>query len=544
MSVPITTWARKVLALATVTGLVGLAAAAAPDGPDLPPYLPPNSQPSGQDILPVRAISEPPAATELPVPRKIPETAQPDQRSAEPVHPLTPIDLASALRLAGVENPEILIAEQRVVEAVAVHQLAAAQLLPSLNLGLNYDSHTGPLMSSSGNILKVDRSALYLGAGANAVAAGTVNVPGLVYNLNVSETIFACLISKQDIERAKFGAVAIRNEMFRRVAVAYAELLRAEGRRSIALQTRNEAAEVARVTAVFVKAGQAAQADGDRTANELTRRQTDLVEAEAEVLIASARLAELLALDQDVCMHPVEDKVVPTPIVPDPIPLEQLLAIAILKRPELAEWQAVVREALLALDGARLLPFSPNLIVGLSGGVFGGGGSVPPPVPPQPRFGNFGSRNDFDAIAYWTLQNLGCGNIALVKTAASRIRLADLEKLRVFNQVRREVADAYVRTHARFLQIATTEGTIRTGQDAFAEDFRRILGGQGRPIELLESLRQLAGARNAYLDAIVAYNEAQIDLYVAVGKPPADTLARPVPTNYAAPLPEARQRKQ
>jgi outer membrane protein TolC len=519
MAAPIS---RSLLALAALTGLAEFAAAG-PDGPDLPPYIP------------VRAAAP---AEELPAPHKLP--AEVDRHATAPAPAPTPIDLASALRLGGEANPEIVIAEQRVVEAVAVHQLAAAQLLPSLNLGLNYDSHTGPLQTSSGNILKVDRSALYIGAGANAVAAGTVNVPGLVYNFNVSEAIFACLISKQDTERARFAAVAERHEVFRRVAGGYVELLRAKGRRSIAQQTRDEAAEVARVTAVFVKAGQAAQADGDRTANELTRRQTDLAEAAAEVLIASARLAELLALDQALYLHPVEEKVVPAPIVPDPIPLEQLLAIALLQRPELGEWQTVVREALLALDGAKLLPFSPNLIVGLSGGDFGGGG---PLAAPEPRFGNFGTRNNFDAVAYWTLQNLGCGNLALVKTAASRIGLADLEKLRVLNLVRREVADAYVRTHARFLQIDSAETAIRTGQAAFNEDFRRILGGLGRPIELLESLRLLGVARNAYLDAIVEYNQAQIDLYVALGKPPADMLARPVRTNYAAPLPEARRQK-
>src|SRR5262245_30824637 len=59
--------------------------------------------------------------------------------------PVTPIDLPSALRLAGVANPVIVLAQERVVEAVAVHQLAAAQLLPNLNAGANIDLHRGPL---------------------------------------------------------------------------------------------------------------------------------------------------------------------------------------------------------------------------------------------------------------------------------------------------------------------------------------------------------------------------------------------------------------
>jgi outer membrane protein TolC len=466
----------------------------------------------------------------------------PPENHPEPVYLRTPIDLASALKLAGVENPEILMARQRVVYAMAEHQLAAAQILPSLNLGVNYDAHSGALQQSSGNILKVNRSALYIGAGANAVAGGTVNIPGLVYNLNISDAIFTALIARQDVERAQFASQTAENDVFRRVALTYTELLRAEGRRSIAQQTRGEAAEIARITAVFVKAGQAAPPDGDRAANELTRRQTDLVEADAEVLIASARLAELLAMNQSVRLYPVEDKVVPTPVVPDLIPLQQLLAVAILQRPELGEWRSLVKQALLALHGARLLPFSPNLIVGMSGGDFGGGGNGPAPASTQPLFGNFGMRNDFDFVAYWTLQNLGVGNHALVKIASSRVDIAELEKLKVFNRVRREVADAFVRTQTRLLQIATTESAIRTAEQAFQEDFRRTLGGEGRPIELLESLRLLGGMRNAYLNAIVEYNEAQFDLYVALGKPPADTLARPVPTNFAAPLPRAQER--
>src|SRR4051794_18104027 len=52
-----------------------------------------------------------------------------------------PIDLNSALKLAGVQNPQLMIARQRVVEAAALRQLAAVQFLPSLNFGTNYDNH-------------------------------------------------------------------------------------------------------------------------------------------------------------------------------------------------------------------------------------------------------------------------------------------------------------------------------------------------------------------------------------------------------------------
>ena len=108
-----------------------------------------------------------------------------------------PIDLNTALRLAGVENPELNLARQRVVEAAAFRQFAAAQILPTLNFGTNYDSHTGALQQSNGNILSVNRSAVYVGAGANAVAAGTVNIPGVFLGGNIGQGIFAYLTTRQ-----------------------------------------------------------------------------------------------------------------------------------------------------------------------------------------------------------------------------------------------------------------------------------------------------------------------------------------------------------
>ena len=130
---------------------------------------------------------------------RIQEKEETDRRIAlpVPVSPPTilrpevqPIDLDTALRLAGVQNPELNVARQRVLEAVAVRQLAAARFLPSINPGMNYDTHSGNLQQSNGNILSVNRSAVYVGAGSFAVAAGTVNIPGVFLGGNTAVGIF------------------------------------------------------------------------------------------------------------------------------------------------------------------------------------------------------------------------------------------------------------------------------------------------------------------------------------------------------------------
>ena len=183
-----------------------------------------------------------------------------------------PIDLNTALRLAGVQNPQLMIVRQRVVEAAAQRQLAAAQILPSLNLGTNYDAHAGVLQQSDGNILSVNRSALYVGAGAGAVGSGTVQIPGVVLQGNVAVGVFGYLTSKQIVAQREFASEAVRNQSFLQTTLAYSELLRAEGRRAVALQVLREAKRIAELTAAYANAGQGRDADAHCALTELEAR--------------------------------------------------------------------------------------------------------------------------------------------------------------------------------------------------------------------------------------------------------------------------------
>lgn len=450
-----------------------------------------------------------------------------------------PIDLDTALKLAGVENPELMFARQRVTEAVALRQLAAAQILPNINMGANYDLHRGPLQRAKGNILSVNRDSLYYGLGTNAVGAGTVNIPGLNYNLNIGVAWFNYLSARQREEAASAMADGVRNDVLLRVCLAYLELLRADCRRAIAGQNRDDAVELARVTAAFAETGQGRRADADRAKVELQLRTALLTQTEADTLSATARLCQLLNLDPSTRLKPIEGWVVPAPLVPDPTPLADLIAVAMLQRPELASRRAEVRAALYSLSQAKVLPFSPNLILGFSVGGFGGGSNLisnPPGFLGEdgkyqtgPRFGDFKERTDFDVMVFWTLQNLGVGNVAMIRAARSRARQTHYQELEMLNLVRMQVAESRALVQAGIPQIDAAEKAVRAGDEAFSQDLTRIKGGQGLPLEAVDSMRLLARSRFEYLNTIIEYNRAHFRLWVALGSPPADLLARPVP---------------
>ena len=373
--------------------------------------------PPDQELPPPR-----PTKKELKEPVKIPDPP------ASILDPATmPITLPASLKLAGVENPEIQLAQQRVLEAVALRQLAAAQLLPDLNAGTSFDNHTGNLQQANGTILNVNRGSMYAGLGSLAVAAGTVNIPGVLMQGNVSDSIFGILVANQRVKQLEWDSQAVRNDMLLRVATAYVDLLHAEGHRAIALQTRGEGAEVARVTAEYAATGQGRPADADRAAADLAERDQDILNAENEILVAAARLAQVLNLDPSVRLFATDGWVVPKSLVPEPIPLKELIAIAMVQRPELAAQQAAIRGAFLVLHGAKVLPFSPNLPPRLQQrylrrrqqhrvGRRVSANGVPVN---QPRFGTFDDRQDVDVVLYWTLRNLGIGNLALINQASA-----------------------------------------------------------------------------------------------------------------------------
>ncbi len=441
-----------------------------------------------------------------------------------------PIDLNTALRLAGVQNPQLMIARQRVLEAAALRQLAAVQFLPSLNLGTNYDSHSGNLQQSNGNILSVNRSAVYVGAGASAIGSGTVNIPGVFLQGNIAVAVYGYLAARQVVVQREFANIAIRNQTFLQTTLAYSELLRNEGRRAVALQVRDEARRVADLTAAYANAGQGLKADAHRALTELESRENDVMTAEGEILVSSARLCYVLNIDPSTRLHSTDAFIVPHPIVPDPTSVRELIALGLLQRPELGERRAAIVEALLYLEGAKVLPFSPTVLIGFSSGGFGGGSNLVRPI-----FGGFGGRSDFDAMAYWTLQNLGMGNLSMINLAKARLGVTRYQEIAVLDQVRAEVAEAYAKSHARYARIGISERAVASATKGFREDLLRIENTVAPAIETVNSLTLLARARNAYLDSIVDYDRAQFELYVALGQPPADALAHPVPTEGVTP---------
>jgi outer membrane protein TolC len=508
----------------------GTRATEALTGPDL--GAPCGAPPVVELGRPVKTVLPPPPAPAEGRPGG-PGAGQPPPGPAEtPVVPPGvsdwPVDLETAWALAGVSNPTIGLAREAINASLARLLEADSLLLPSLNAGMDFHLHRGNLQGSAGLIRDVNEESLYAGGGVGAVGAGTVGVPMVRLCAHLGDAYFEPVAARQEVANRQFTARATENQVLLDVTVAYFELVGAEVRLEAVRLSQRDLGEVVRLTTNFARTGRGRQADADRARARAGLLRGVRERVEEEVAVASTRLARLLSLDPAVRLK--------TPGGPLPLvqlaeldaPLEQLVEIAVANRPEVAARAAQVAEAQTRVRQEIVRPLVPLLSVGYSAGVFGGGsnlvaGGLLQPggaVVRGPRFDRFDGRQDFDVFAVWTFQNAGLGNLALTRRRRAEVGEAIAAQTGTVDRVAREVAEARARALAARQEINFARAQVRTAQAAYEEDLRRTRGGQGRPIELLDSVRLLTEARQDLVRAVIAYDEAQFALFVALGQPP------------------------
>ena len=461
------------------------------------------------DILPV-AYAAPP-------PRKPGKEEKPEPIPAPVVPPAIadfPIDLPTALGLAGAENPTIAIAQEAVRASLANQLQADALLIPNLQAGVSANVHRGVLLSSQGIVQNVDRQSLYAGFGAAAVGGGTVGLPGVRLTAQVADAIYEPIVARNRVTGRQFDAEAVSNAVLLEVTTRYFDLLGAEARLRTIRESESDVAEIVRLTKNFAKAGQGREGDANRARTEALLLHSTAQRVEEDIAVAAAELSRLLHMDTAVRLH-VSAPLVPVTVVDPAIALDALIQTAVENRPEVAARIAEVAQAEARLRQERVRPFVPLLSVGASYGAFGGGSNLA-----DTSFGHFSGRTDFDALAVWTFQNFGFGNLARQRGARSQIGEAQARRAIAIDEVRREVAEARALCAARRLEIDTARRRIESASRAYQQDMTRARNLQGRPIELLGSANQLAAARQDLIRFLVEYDQAEFRLFVALGKPP------------------------
>jgi outer membrane protein TolC len=453
------------------------------------------------------APGENPEVISAPMPSVLP---QPQERPA-PAENQDSISFSWSLALVSGQNPQIAFANEQINEAFAQLKDARVLWLPSIRAGLSYNHHDGPIQANDGTITQSSRSALEAGLGTMVVGGGSPVIPGVTANFRLTDAVFQPRIAGEHAAARQHAATATTHDFLLFVAVAYLDLLRAFQQQAIAQETLSHAEQLGKLTAAFAQTGQGSQADADRAQTELAVRTNVVAQATVQTRVASARLVELLDLQSSRILVPQEPALVPIELVSHETAATQLVAEGLSNRPELAASHHLVAQAVDRLDRERYAPLVPSVILGISQGGYGGG--------PGSTLSDFRGRFDLDATAYWELRNFGAGEVAAREAARSRLDQTKLLQIQLLDRVAREIVEAHAQSESLRGQITVAQSGIRVASESYRRNLERIRGGQGLPLEVLQSIQALDQSRREYLRAVGDYDEWQFRLYRAMGYP-------------------------
>jgi outer membrane protein TolC len=428
-----------------------------------------------------------------------------------------PINLPTALQLAGGRSLDIDLASARIQIAAAQFDRAKVLWLPTILFGGDYFRHDGQIQDVSGNILGTSKSTLMAGAAPIAIFA-------------VTDAIFEPLATRQIVRAREAERQAAANDIMLSVGEAYFTVQQGRGELAGAEDAARRAQEVLRVAEKLADGGLVPPLEATRARTELRRRQQTVETARERWRVAGAELVRILRLDPGVLVEPAEPPFLEVSLVPPGHTVDELISQALTQRPELAAQQALVQATLRRLKEEKLRPLIPSVLLRgaatnptgtLSSGVFGGG--------IDSHVGNFSMRNDMDLQLLWEFQNLGFGNKARIHERQAEKEASVLELFRTQDRVAAEVTQAYAQVQSAAARIGEAEEGLREASESAKQNIEGMSqtkrpGGNIvllviRPQEAVAAVQALAQAYADYFGAVADYNRAQFRLYRALGNP-------------------------
>jgi hypothetical protein len=153
-----------------------------------------------------------------------------------------------------------------------------------------------------------------------------------------------------------------------------------------------------------------------------------------------------------------------------------------------------------------------------------------------------GPRQDIEVAAVWQLQNLGVGNVGLIRQRRAEQDLAAIELTRIIFRVKSEISQAVARLQTARIRVVETEEGVRQSVESADKNFiglRETARPAGellrlvvRPQEVVQAIDAMNVAYQHYSSAVNEYNAAQFEVYRALGQP-----AQWVTSQAAPPLP-------
>jgi outer membrane protein TolC len=473
----------------------------------------------------------------------MPEGLRLDASQVRPMYrELLAIDLPTVIRLAAADSIDIRLARYAVEQSQGRLESTIGGAFPVLVPTALFEHVEGSVRATEGNIV---------GVGFNTfqpfIAIQWITNPGRIG--------YEILASKKRLQASQASEHAVQIETLRTAAVQLYDLVFAQARISTAFQAVQEAEELYRITQSRVRAGAGVRADELRAAASLAERRQDLTVAMNLLYRASLVLTDTLQFeDPTVTLIPKMDSLPPIELIRDDVSVERLLAIAVEHRPDLQSLRDLV-DAAAADQGATWWgAFGPQFGVGYQyGGITGHSDNtdkatgIPPGliVNPLSDDGSFSSnpvinsliregiargsrrlegnsdqtfsfsdQQRFDAAVRSRLSLSAIGDL---KASGAVRNQVIVEAQRLFTRVKTQVVGAQQDGLMNRQLIGLAAQQTTSAEEALRLSQANLQAGTMTTLDVLQAQDALAQARLRHAEAIVRYNQSQVNLVAAMG---------------------------
>jgi outer membrane protein TolC len=408
-----------------------------------------------------------------------------------------PIDLPTALRLAGAQNLDIQIARARVSEAEANRQSAVEQFFPWIAAGVTYHRRDGVAQAVPSGIVSDAHFQSYSPGGT------------LAAQVDFGEAIYRSLAAKQLVRASDQALEAQRQDATLRAARGYFSLAQAAALVEVEREAFRTSRDYQQQLQAAVEAGVAYKGDLLRVQTQTEHYQIALERALEQQRVAGAELALTLHLDSTVELMPREAVLGPITLFTTNSSMDALVARALQARPELKQSQALLAAARTAKNGAVYGPLIPSLGALAFGGGLGGG--------PDSGPGNFAAEGDYTVGVSWRIGPGGLFDPGRINASKARLAEVELGETKLRDHIIAEVVTNLVRVRSLSAQIALAQQNLATATETLRLSRERKQYGVGIVLEDIQAQQDLTQARSDYLTALAEYNIAQYGLNTAVG---------------------------
>ncbi len=412
----------------------------------------------------------------------------------------SPIDLPTALRLAGARNLDIQMARERLNEALANRQSAVEQFFPWVAPGISYHRRDGVAQAVPSGVISDAHFQSYSPGAA------------LAAQLVLGEAIYNSLAAKQLVKASDQALETQRQDAILAAAQGYFDLVKTKALVGVVNEAIRISQDYQQQLHGAVTSGIAFRGDELRVQSETEHDRIALEQALEQERVAGVNLAQVLHLDSRVALVPQDSGLTPLTLFPTNALMSELVEQALRARPEIKQSHAYVAATHAAKNGTVYGPWIPSVGAQAFGGGLGGG--------PDGGAGSFGPEGDYSVGISWRIGPGGLFDSGRINASKARVAAAQLADAKLKDLITSQVVAGLVRVKSAAVQIQLAGRNLSTASETLRLTQERKQSGVGVVLEDIQAQQALRQARADYVTALADYNKAQYGLSRAVGRAP------------------------